>query len=268
MISKPGDFIFCVDSDGCAMDTMTYKHELFFGPLIAKHFPIADPDTFQKDWEKLNLYSRTRGVNRFTGLVMSLQAAGVPDIDRLVEWAETTASLSNASLEAALAQASSPDLEAALAWSYDVNQHIKSYEGEALAFPHVREGLEKLSQLGKVYVVSSANREAVEEEWQDQGLMPYVTDLYCQDRGKKEDVIAALLAEGYPPAHIVMIGDSPGDCYAAEQNGVAFYPIIVGDEGQSWQVLRNSFADAFVAGQVTAEDYQALKDAFWTNLDQ
>lgn len=267
MVKKTG-FIFCVDSDGCAMDTMTYKHELFFGPLIAKHFPIADSETFQKDWEKLNLYSRTRGVNRFTGLVMSLQAAGVPDIDKLVEWAETTDSLSNASLEAALAQASSPDLEAALAWSDDVNQHIKSYEGDALAFPNAREGLEKLSQLGQVYVVSSANREAVEEEWEDQGLMPYVTDLYCQDRGKKEDVLAQLVEDVASPSQIIMIGDSPGDCYAAEQNDVAFYPIIVGDEGQSWQVLRDSFADAFVAGQVTTEDYQALKDTFWTNLDQ
>lgn len=29
------EYVFCVDSDGCAMDTMTYKHELFFGPLAA-----------------------------------------------------------------------------------------------------------------------------------------------------------------------------------------------------------------------------------------
>ncbi|HAP6948574.1 TPA: HAD family hydrolase, partial [Enterococcus faecium] len=24
-------WIFCIDSDGCVMDTMTYKHNLFFG---------------------------------------------------------------------------------------------------------------------------------------------------------------------------------------------------------------------------------------------
>lgn len=265
MTDKKTGFIFCVDSDGCAMDTMTYKHELFFGPLIAKHFPIADPVVFQEDWEKLNLYSRTRGVNRFTGLVMSLQAAGVPDIERLVAWAETTDSLSNASLEAALAEAASPDLEAALAWSYDVNQHIKSYEGDALAFPNAREGLEKLSQLGQVYVVSSANREAVEEEWNDQGLMPYVTDLYCQDRGKKEDVLAQLVKEVDSPSQIIMIGDSPGDCHAAEQNGVRFYPIIVGQEAQSWQTLIDEVAQDFVAGNYNQESFEA---AFWANLDK
>ncbi|HAP6948579.1 TPA: HAD family hydrolase, partial [Enterococcus faecium] len=25
------NWIFCIDSDGCVMDTMTYKHNLFFG---------------------------------------------------------------------------------------------------------------------------------------------------------------------------------------------------------------------------------------------
>lgn len=258
-------YLFCVDSDGCAMDTMTYKHELFFGPLIAKHFSIDNPEQFQQDWEKLNLYSRTRGVNRFTGLVMSLHVAGVTGIDRLLDWAETTASLSNASLEAAIAEQDSQDLQAALAWSNDVNAHIKAYDGEALAFPNAREGLEKLAQLGKVYVVSSANREAVEEEWQDQGLMPYVTDLYCQDRGKKEDVLSQLLEEVDESSHLLMIGDSPGDCYAAEQNGVRFYPIMVGQEAQSWQTLIDEVAQDFVAGNYDQESFEA---AFWANLDK
>ncbi|MGT2784967.1 HAD family hydrolase [Streptococcus merionis] len=258
-------FLFCVDSDGCAMDTMTYKHKLFFGPLIAKYFPIDDPEGFQTDWETLNLYSRTRGVNRFTGLMMALQAAKVPNIEHLVNWAESTTSLSNASLEQALRDNPSEDLEKALAWSNDVNHHIKHYQGDALAFPNVREGLEKLSQLGSVYVVSSANREAVAEEWEDQGLVPFVTDLYCQDRGKKEDVLAELLSLVDSPDQLLMIGDSPGDCQAAELNQVQFYPIIVGDEGHSWQQLMAVEADAFVAGNYNQDQYKQL---FWQNLDR
>lgn len=261
-------YIFCVDSDGCAMDTMTYKHELFFGPLITKYFPIENPMQFQKDWETLNLYSRTRGVNRFTGLVMSLKAVGVKGIETLIEWVETTNSLSNASLEATIAVNPSEDLKQALAWSYDVNQHIKNYDGDTLAFPGVREGLAKLAQLGEVYVVSSANREAVAEEWEDQGLMPYVTELYCQDRGKKEDVIALLLEKVEKPEHLLMIGDSPGDLAAAEQNGVAFYPILVGKEAGSWKLLADVVADVFVAGNFTAVDQEAHNANFWNNLDK
>ena len=44
-------FIFCVDSDGCAIDTMTYKHELFFGPIAAEKYGVEDKETFQKNWK-------------------------------------------------------------------------------------------------------------------------------------------------------------------------------------------------------------------------
>lgn len=41
MAEKRNKFVFCVDSDGCAMDTMTYKHQLFLDrlrltPLVLK----------------------------------------------------------------------------------------------------------------------------------------------------------------------------------------------------------------------------------------
>lgn len=34
-----------------------------------------------------------------------------------------------------------------------------------------------------------------------------------------------------------MVGDAPGDRDAAEKNGVRFYPILVGHEGESWKRL-------------------------------
>lgn len=260
--------IFCVDSDGCAMDTMTYKHQLFFGPLAADVFGIDEKRraVFLAEWDRINLYSRTRGVNRFVGLVMGLEFAGVTDIDALKKWVETTASLSNASLEAQVAHNSSPDLQRALLWSYKVNQGIQTYDGEALAFSGVQESLVQLKKLGKVFVVSSANKEAVEEEWNDQGLMPYVDDLYCQDRGKKEDVLAMLVGKGYEPNRILMVGDSPGDLAAAKQNATAFFPILVGKEAASWQKLRDSVAQQFASGQFTQADQEELETAFWENL--
>lgn len=258
--------VFCVDSDGCAMDTMTYKHQLFFGPIAADIFEIADRERFLAEWDRINLYSKTRGVNRFVGLVMGLEFAGVSDISELKKWVETTSSLSNASLEAALSQQPSDDLQKALEWSNEVNRQIKSYEGDALAFGGALEGLKKLKSLGRVFVVSSANKEAVQEEWVEQGLIPYVDDLYCQDRGKKEDVIAELINQGYQPEHMMMIGDSPGDLVAAEKNSVAFYPILVGKERDSWKLLADEVADAFATGDLTAVEQEAHNSRFWNNL--
>lgn len=261
-------YAFCVDSDGCAMDTMTYKHQLFFGPLAADVFEIRDRSTFLLEWDRINLFSRTRGVNRFVGLVMALDFAGITGIENLRGWANTTTSLSNDSLEAEIRRNESPDLVKALDWSLRVNQGIKNYPGPALAFKGARESLHALKKLGHIYVVSSANKEAVENEWFEQGLMDAVEDLYCQDRGKKEDAIADLLSKGYSADHILMVGDSPGDLSAAKLNSVVFYPILVGHEIESWERLRQEVGPQFVAGQLTETKQVEYQDDFWNNLKE
>ena len=43
-----------------------------------------------------------------------------------------------------------------------------------------------------------------------------------------------MLEKGYPPDHVLMCGDAPGDLSAAEKNGVFYYPILVGREAESW----------------------------------
>lgn len=262
-----GKFVFCIDSDGCVMDTMTYKHQLFFGPLAADVFEVKNREAFLQEWDRVNLFSRTRGVNRFVGLVMGLEYAGVKNIENLKAWVEHTPQLSNASLEAQIAQNPSEDLKKALVWSNAVNQHIHDYKGDTHTFESVPESLKKLHQLGKIWIVSSANKEAVQSEWQEHGLMQYVDVLFCQDKGKKEDALAQLLTGGYTHSEVLMIGDSPGDLKAAEVNQVGFYPILVGKEKQSWTRLAEQVASDFVNQALSKEDYQSYADEFWHNLD-
>lgn len=261
------EFVFCVDSDGCVMDTMTYKHKLFFGPVAADIFEVTNREIFLAEWNRVNLYSKTRGVNRFVGLLMGLEFAGKKEITHFKKWVETTNSLSNDSLKAAIDKKPSEDLKKALEWSNEVNRKIKAYEGDALAFDGALDCLKRLHELGKVYVVSSANKEAVQEEWIEQGLMTHVDDLFCQDRGKKEDVIASIIQSGHHSKCIMMIGDSPGDLYAAEQNDIAFYPILVNQEKKSWQMLCEEIADRFVAGKLDDDEQNGLKTVFWNNLE-
>ena len=107
--TKKKQFLICVDSDGCAMDTMNIKHEKYFGPLASEVFGIKNRDEFLGIWNRINLYSTTRGINRFKGLVLGLQEAvsngeEVGDISNLVNWAETTKELSNKSLEKEVAK--------------------------------------------------------------------------------------------------------------------------------------------------------------------
>ena len=71
---KKHDFLICVDSDGCAVDTMDITHQLCFGPRMVDEWGLDEwRDKIQARWEEINLYSMTRGINRFLGLVMALE---------------------------------------------------------------------------------------------------------------------------------------------------------------------------------------------------
>ena len=194
-------------------------------------------------WNQINLYSMTRGINRFKGLAMALGEINdafcpIEGIRELAAWADAAPELSNRALKLAAATAEGPCLAKALTWSQKVNAAIDALpESAKKPFDGAAEGLAAAHALADVAVVSSANREAVEEEWARCGLMDRVDVLCCQDAGSKADCIAALLQKGYAPDHVLMVGDAPGDKAAAEKNGVWFYPILVRHEIESWAEL-------------------------------
>ena len=70
---KSKKFCVCVDSDGCAMDTMNIKHIRCFGPCMVDEWGLdAWREPILDRWNVINLYSGTRGINRFKGLAMAL----------------------------------------------------------------------------------------------------------------------------------------------------------------------------------------------------
>ena len=220
--------------------------------------------------ENINLYTKTRGVNRFVGLVRGLESVNYQGmaIDNLKKWIDKSFSLSIGSLQKEFDKLKTKDLKKALEWSEEVNEAVANADGYDKAFPGAKDGLAKLAKEGTVHVVSTANREALESEWTRHGLMEYVEDLYCQDKGKKEDVIASLIEAGTSPENIVMIGDSPGDLKAAELNKAWFYPIIVGNEEKSWDVLREEVVDTMITGDFTQNMQEEYTSMFWSNLEK
>ena len=238
------DYLLCVDSDGCAMDTMDIKHIRCFGPCMVEEWQLTPwRDQLLRRWNEINLYSSTRGINRFKALAVALKEVNdtltpIEGLEELIRWTRTTPELSNRALQQALPDAQGPCLAKALSWSQKVNAAIDALPQEQKkAFPHVADALRKARSFADVAVVSSANREAVAEEWSRCGLLDLVDVLCCQDAGSKSHCIAALMEQGYPADHILMVGDAPGDRGAADENGVWFYPILVRHEAESWQNL-------------------------------
>ena len=242
---KKHDYLVCVDSDGCVMDTMNCKHFHCFGPCMVDEWELGEwKDEILDRWNVINLFSMTRGINRFKGLAMALgeidrKYKPITGIQALQHWADTAPALSNDAVAKAAAEAVDADaklvLEKALSWSKAVNAAIVKLD-ESLKVPYngAKEGLAAAHEFADVAMVSSANRDAVEEEWGKFGLLDHTDIVLAQDVGSKAACIAAMLKFGYDVDKVVMVGDAPGDCDAAEKNGVHYYPILVNHEKESW----------------------------------
>lgn len=266
-------YLICVDSDGCAMDTMDIKHSQCFGPCMVEEWGLGQwAKPILARWNEINLYTMTRGINRFKGLALALweidrQYTRIDGILALKAWADTAPELSNAALEEKVREGCHPVFQKALFWSRAVNTAIQALpDSSKNPFPGALEGLAAAHRFADVAVVSSANREAVEEEWKRCRLLDHVDLLCCQDSGGKAYCISELKKKGYAPDHILMVGDAPGDKTAAENSGVYYYPILVRHESESWKEFRDTALEKFRTGYLPYGEEKAR--VFVENLEQ
>ncbi len=264
--------LICFDSDGCAIDSMTIKHEKAFGPAFVEVFdvPLQMQNEVLKKWNEINLYKMSRGINRFQGFVEILtlypQFTVAEDLTDMKNWTITTIALSADALRKAYEQSGNGLMEKALEWSNLVNQKI-SHLPLAMPFEHVKETLSSLKGLADIAVVSSANLSAIEEEWQKSGLYEMVDYFYSQSDGTKSECIKKLLQMGYRADASMMVGDAIGDFYAAEQNNVLFYPILAGKETDSWKYLKEKVLPQFLEGKLSNNSQIIFLNALKENLE-
>ena len=200
---KNKELLVCVDSDGCAIDTMEVKHRKCFGPKAVETWGLEGiEDRFLDVWNTVNLYSKTRGINRFKGLVRTfeiLKSEGLdlPEFSQIQKWTQTSSELSNPALEKAVEEFGHNELIQTLEWSYAVNKSIEELPKDDQPFSNVKEGLESISTVADIAIVSSANSSAVEEEWTRHGLTSYIQILLGQEAGTKATCISGLKEHNY-----------------------------------------------------------------------
>ena len=265
------DFLVCVDSDGCVMDTMSSKHIHCFGPCLVRVWGLeAWRDEVMGLWCDLNLYRATRGINRFEGLVAALgeineKMTRVAGIDALRAWCESTDALSESALCDAISACESGEgrasLSLALEWSRLVNKEIRALpESLCRPFDGAREGVRLLHTVADVAVVSSADRESVMSEWSRYSLLTHVDAVMAQDSGTKERSIARLLRLGYHADNVLTVGDSIGDMEAARHAGTCFFPIIPTRESDSWHRLARHAIPRLLDGTYKGKYQQMMID--------
>lgn len=271
--TKKKNFLVCIDSDGCAMDTMNSKHFYCFGPCMIEEWELTPwKDEVQRRWNEVNLYTMTRGINRFKGLAMLLNEVdrtykSIEGIEEFSAWADKARELSNASLSKMMEKSSNTIFKKALAWSVKVNQMVEKLpECEKKPFGGVAEGLWAIHQKADVAIVSSANQDAIEKEWKAHNLLQHTDILLSQDCGSKAYCIGRLLEKGYLKKQVLMVGDAPGDWDAASANGVLYFPILVKKESSSWNRLLTEGLEKFIDGTYQGAYQQEQIEEFERNL--
>ena len=268
---KKKDFIVCIDSDGCAMDTMNIKHIRCFGPCMIAEWDLQQwQDEILDSWNKVNLYTMTRGINRFKGLATALAEVNekykrIDGVEALVEWVKDAPELSNNAVEKMISV--NTIFEKALNWSKAVNESIEKLPQEEIKpFLGVEDAMKRIHEQCDIAVVSSANPEAVKAEWERFHLMEHV-DLVCaQDMGTKAFCIGEILKKGYELSHVLMCGDAVGDMQAAASNGVLYYPICVNHENESWANITKEPFEKFIEGSYAGEFQDGVIKKFLDNL--
>ena len=270
---KKHDYLICVDSDGCAMDTMNIKHFRCFGPCMVEEWGLEEwKDAILNRWNEINLFTMTRGINRFKGLGMALREINdsytkIEDIEVLEKWVAEAKELSNGAIEKYLETTDSIVLRKALSWSKKVNLSIDELSfDEKKPYVGVLEGLSFAHDKADIAIVSSANYEAVIDEWDYYKLLDHVDIVMAQNVGSKAYCIAELIKKGYDLDKVLMTGDAPGDLDAANKNNVFYFPILVNKEKESWDEFKDEAVNRLLDGTYAGEYQDKKVKEFKENL--
>lgn len=172
------DFFIGIDSDGCVFDSMGIKHKECFCPEFVLHYNLQRVASYAREtWDFVNLYSQSRGANRFLAVLQALdllrerpevkkRGAEVPMLNGLRKWIQQEKLLSNTRLQSELARSGDEDLEWVWTWSNAVNRAVKRIVKDVPPFPAAREVLHGAHSKADLMVISQTPGEALHREWQ------------------------------------------------------------------------------------------------------
>ena len=169
--TKKREFLICMDSDGCVMDTVRIKHSTVMCPELIRVFALDDhADFITAAWDEINLHTITRGISRFESVRLvfdRLKNRGIeiPGSEDIAAWVDTATELSTASLQRELQKTGSLALRKLQEWNNACNRRIQALEPTFKPFPGVEYSLHQLHTVADVAVVSAANESAIASEW-------------------------------------------------------------------------------------------------------
>jgi phosphoglycolate phosphatase-like HAD superfamily hydrolase len=257
-----------IDSDGTAFDSMTIKHRKAFIPAMIRIWHLeAYGEKVSEICEYINLYSPTRGIDRFSGLKITFDrfkesGIPVPDYSGIEGFLRDAGKLSNATLTAYLETHDDAFLRDVLVWSREADIVFQHEVETLMPFKMVKKCLEKACDRADIAVISSASMQSLESDWKKDGLLDCVSKVYGQEFGNKKAQLKAATDGKYENICKLMLGDAKGDLEAAESAGAWFYPMIPGREEESWQAFYDKYLELYLDGRFDAVVQNELLEKF------
>ena len=273
-LPKRHDAFVGIDSDGCVFDTMSVKQKEHFHPFIIRYWGLeACEREFRTCAEFVNLYSKTRGSNRFPALLRAFElfvdypgvkASGVelPKLDALRSYVHSGLPLGNPSLTDEAERTKDPELARLLEWSLAINVEINTRMRPVPPFAWARKALELIRSSSDAIVVSQTPEDALVREWNLHQLHPCVDLIAGQELGSKVEHLRLATEGKYAPGRVLLIGDAQGDQAAAEKSRVLFYPITPGQEEAAWERFCQEAYGKFLNGTFAGPYEKMLANAF------
>ena len=258
-MERKHDFLVCIDSDGTVFDNMELKHKECFCPAFVNVWDLQAVSKYARQvWEYVNLYSRSRGFNRFVALLTALdllrereevrrRGVAIPNPESLRRYIADGGATNNVMITAWCQEhPEDADMARALRWSMEINENVARIVRGAMPFPLVSEILAAIREFADIVVVSDTPNAALTREWREHGIDQYATVICGQEFGSKKLCIAtAVETGGYDKEHVLMIGDAVRDHQAASAEGVLYYPIVPQEEEQAWSRFLESGIERF-----------------------
>jgi len=272
------DTLLGIDSDGCVFDSMRVKQCGHFHPLIITFWGLGrfEPQ-LRACAEFVNLTSKTRGINRFAGLIRTFDLLksypglhegdiAFPDLRALQTYVDSGVPLGNPTLKQFLAQTPDPELRRVYDWSVAVNADIAANMKPVPPFAAALKAFDRIHADSDAVVISQTPVDTLTQEWEHHGIRRFVGAIAGMEFGTKAEQIRAADGGRYGSSRILMIGDAVGDQRAAEATGAHFYPIIPGQEEASWERFCAEAYPRFLNATYSDGYAQSLAAAFHATL--
>lgn len=185
------------------------------------------------------------------------------DISDLDAFIKSGKGFSTKALEEYIEETGSRFLKEVLRWNNLSDKLFAENCRDIQPFASVKPTLEKAKDKAVIGVISSATKEGLETDWRGGGIAKYASVILGKENGNKKEQLRGETEGKFEKECILMIGDAIGDLEAAKSVGALFYPIIAGQEEESWQKLKDEALDVFFEGKYAGEYEKSLVETFY-----